>query len=321
MKKIIYTRKAENYKDHKPNDYIIPLQSCWFNSGGMGNLSKLKPQNYPKTKNTFVHVFWSKPAQDKFSWWADFGQYEITLALSALSLACLKEFGQKVVLITDTPGKELLEDLPYDEIYTILDDYNIPKKFWAAGKIAALKYLSDDATLIDNDLFIYDGTLIDKIAENDIVCCITEKGTMNSKNLLKGLKKIPWLKKANTLTTSQTSILKVNNNFLKQLFIDTYNEIVGLFTDNEGNLIEDLKDECTPDLVAEQFNFHCLCDPVPTVENTYFWTDIKGLCHLMAQSKYLKLPVVLEKLQKLFPDYYKIVMNKWKELKFKIIFD
>jgi hypothetical protein len=41
----------------------------------------------------------------------------------------------------------------------------------------------------------------------------------------------------------------------------------------------------------------------------------------MSQSKYLKLPVVLEKLQKLFPDYYTIVMNKWKELKFKIIFD
>jgi hypothetical protein len=40
--------------------------------------------------------------------WNAFGQYEITIALSALSLGCLKEFGQKVILITDTKGKELL---------------------------------------------------------------------------------------------------------------------------------------------------------------------------------------------------------------------
>jgi hypothetical protein len=106
------------------------------------------------------------------------------------------------------------------------------------------------------------------------MCCITEKGTMNSETLLKGLKKIPWLKKANTSTTSQTSVLKVNNKFLKQMFITAYNEIVNLFTDDEGNLIEILKNECTPDLIAEQFNFHCLCDPVPMVENTYPWTNI-----------------------------------------------
>jgi hypothetical protein len=44
------------------------------------------------------------------------------LALSALSLACLKAHGQEVVLYTDTKGKELLQDLGYDRIYTIFDD-------------------------------------------------------------------------------------------------------------------------------------------------------------------------------------------------------
>lgn len=187
-----------------------------------------------------------------------------------------------MVLITDSKGKELLGELPYDEIHTILDDYDIPKKFWAAGKIAALIYLPNNATLIDNDLFIYDGNLIDKIAKNDIVCCITEQGTLNSNVLLKGIQEIPWLKKNDTSKTSQTSILKVNNSFLKTMFITAYNKIVDLFTDDEGNLIEVLENECTPDLIAEQFNFHCLCDPIPIVENIYPWTDIKGLCHLMA---------------------------------------
>ena len=105
------------------------------------------------------------------------------------------------------------------------------------------------------------------------------------------------------------------------MFISAYNKIVDLFTDDKGNLIKVLENECTPDLIAEQFNFHCLCDPIPTVENIYPWTDIQGLCHLMAQAKYLKLPVVLEKLQKLFPNYYKIVISKWKELKFEVIIE
>ena len=139
MKKIIYTDKIEKYIK-TPEIYRLSKTFCFEDFGGMGKIKELKFQNYPKTKNTFAHVFWSKPSFDKALEWDAFGQYEITLALSALSLGCLKEFGQKVILVTDKKGKELLGELPYDEIHTILDDYDIPKKFWAAGKIAALNY-------------------------------------------------------------------------------------------------------------------------------------------------------------------------------------
>ena len=51
------------------------------------------------------------------------------------SLAYIKSFNMPIVLYTDSKGKEVFKDFPYDEIYTTLD--NIPEdinpKFYAYG--------------------------------------------------------------------------------------------------------------------------------------------------------------------------------------------
>ena len=77
----------------------------------------------------------------------------------------------------------------------------------------------------------------------------------------------------------------------------------------------------TPDLIAEQFNFHCLCNPTPIATLEYPWSETKGLCHLISKQKYYKLPLLLEKLYYYFPSYYHIVMRKWKQLGFSIEVD
>jgi hypothetical protein len=100
-------------------------------------------------------------------------------------------------------------------------------------------------------LFLYDGKLIDRINENDVMCCVEETNTMNFDGLDVGLSHIPWLIKGNIEKTSQTSILKVNNLFLKNLFITTYYEIVSLLTDETGSLKKGMEKTTTPDLIAE----------------------------------------------------------------------
>lgn len=105
----------------------------------------------------FVHTYWSIPSQSG-RWNIDKETAEkCNIAFYALSLAYLKLLNQTVILYTDNYGKQLFNDLPYDNIYEALD--NIDNKdsayCWAYGKIFSLKHhdtLGD--VFIDGDVFI-----------------------------------------------------------------------------------------------------------------------------------------------------------------------
>lgn len=114
----------------------------------------------------FYHVYWSKPANSK-RW--NIGDTQIigNLWLYSLSVAYLKKLGQTINLYTDTKGKELLGHLPYDNIYTILDNISndIPDCCWAYGKIFALSYVELGDIYIDGDVFIKSEKCINKLKE------------------------------------------------------------------------------------------------------------------------------------------------------------
>jgi len=80
---------------------------------------------------------------------------EYFLAYLTLSVKYARLFFDKVIMFTDTGGKETFEKyktrseiltnttyLPFDKIETILDGVPHPKNFWAIGKIYAYQYAS-----------------------------------------------------------------------------------------------------------------------------------------------------------------------------------
>ena len=82
----------------------------------------------------FVHSFWTKPCDDN-------EKLRKYMLYFGTSLAYIKSFNMPIVLYTDSKGKEVFKDFPYDEIYTTLD--NIPEdinpKFYAYGKFLAMQ--------------------------------------------------------------------------------------------------------------------------------------------------------------------------------------
>ena len=106
----------------------------------------------------FVHSYWTAPNSKNRS---------IDIICSAYSVFKIHQLGQKIVLYTDDYGKELLKDIPYDEVYTILNglDKKINPHIWSASKFISMQYEPLDSIHIDNDVFIYDLDML-KIPEN-----------------------------------------------------------------------------------------------------------------------------------------------------------
>ena len=318
--KIVFTNNLTS-KDTDNNVRKIAKETMYQNFGGLGDIKNVKVSNMPKTKNRFAHVFWSKPTLLDFknARWNIGNQYEFTLALSALSLACLKTLGQEVVLYTDTKGYELLKDLGYDRIYNIFDNLNVSNDFWAAGKIMALQNEPLDSCIIDNDLFLYDGTLVNKIAENKVIASHKEKTSAYKELIEVGQQMFSHLEGANEFS-SNTGFLKVEDFRLKQMFISAYFNCMKHL--NKPELLKQLKEvgkgAYCADLLCEQFNYHKICKPKHLVSTPEDNTAVKGFTHLISFEKYVKMPLVLDLLKRDFSDYYNKVINKWNELDFSV---
>lgn len=317
--KILFT---ENMNQPKSKDIRLVCKDLIDkNFGRLGEMENISICNIPKTRNRFAHVFWSKPAKLSFenARWNIGNQFEQTLALSALSLACLKELNQEVVLYTDTDGYELLSDLGYDRVYNVLDNLNVHNDFWAAGKIFALQNEPLDSCIIDNDIFLYDGSLVDKLSELNVVASHKEPTDSYRKLIEFGQENFSHLKGANEFS-SNTGFLKVNDFRLKQMFISAYFNCMSRLSNED--ILKKLKiagnGAFCVDLLCEQFNFQKICKPkyLTTIGKDY--TQIKGFTHLLSFEKYTKMPVILNILKDKFPDYYSKVISKWSEIGFSI---
>jgi len=299
----------------------ISLAATRENFGSIGTMDKIQKPKTPITTNRFVHVFWSKPALQAHEdvRWHVGNQYEFTLALSALSLALLKDMYQEVVLYTDSKGEELLGHLPYDKIYNIFDEFNPPMDFWASGKIEALRHEPLDSIMIDNDLFLYDRNVVDRCNMMPIVGS-HEENTQVYRNMIEKVRGfLPGLNGIlDTHKSTNCGIMKVEKTQVKDRFVLAYFKAVKLLSDSQT--LQALKTlgqgAYCPDLVAEQFNYHVLCKPKHLLELPKYQKDVEGMTHLISFEKYLKMPYVLNTLYCLYPDYFEWVTQKWAEINF-----
>lgn len=221
---------------------------------------------------TFVHTFWSKPLQERF-----FGGYNnclcAILSTYSYSFDNIKQFGHKIKLYTDKPGAELLSFLNYDEVIIVDISENESTKFAAQLKFIALQQCADEI-LIDGDVFLYKDAVYDIIEskKEDFVCSFFEKNDfilanendyytdafkkLYSKkhvfnNVFEGIFSVP--ESLYDLHWPNTSLIKFNNNDLKNQYIEQY------FYFKEKIKDIDFK-KFWPDIFIEQYNMQHLLD-------------------------------------------------------------
>jgi len=320
--KIIYKHGITDEDRKTEGIRCISLVAVNESFGAIGNLQSI-PQSLHKAKhkNRIAQVLWSKPAKLPFldARWGVSNQFELTLPLAALSVAMLKELGQEVVLYTDTDGQKLLGDLGYDRIYNILDKLAVRNDFWACGKILALQNEPLDSLQIDTDIFVYDGALLDKAFELEIVGSHVETTTSYQEILLMGQKHFEYLQGDSDYSINM-GLFKVANLYKKQRFITNY--WAGLKKFSDPKLLAQFKEKghgayCI-DLLIEQFNFYKLCTPDALIELPALHAEAIGFVHLLSFEKYLKIPFVLDILMERYPETYNIVIKKWEELDFSV---
>ncbi|MBP3360317.1 MAG: hypothetical protein J6N52_05650 [Clostridia bacterium] len=115
------------------------------------------------------HSLWTKPAHGKSP-----EEFEIlTMVLSALKW---REKNGKITMVTDSDGARLLEQrglcTVWDDIKTTLDDipdYADPDRFWAAGKIYALRGFDAPVVSIDTDFIVWEPLELEKTTSGLIV--------------------------------------------------------------------------------------------------------------------------------------------------------
>lgn len=169
---------------------------------------------------------WTKPALDKR--WDQSNQLESNIWLYTLSVLYAKSIGVEIVLYTDSLGKQFLGHLPYDAIYTTLNDIpnSIPTMVWAYGKFHALKDEPIGSIHIDGDVLLKRKGLLkelDMTGYDFIVQNAEHAGGLylDTEDLMM---KYGALEK-NVLTTSYAyncGVIGFNNSELKKKYLDFY---------------------------------------------------------------------------------------------------
>jgi len=319
--RIIYKKDISEEEQQATDVRYISYDVINENFGRIGSFEYMGEIIMPETKNRIAQVCFSRPYKQDFKniRWNFGNQFEMTLAISALSLALLKEMGQEVVLYTDTDGAELLKDLGYDRVYNVFDPIAVKNDFWACGKILALDNEPLDSILIDNDIFLYDGKLLDKASAIPI-CGSHHENTVMYKHMLEfGQRYLPFLS-GDVDTSTNTGFMKIDNIMIKKQFIAAYWQGVSTFYSDE--LLQTFKTQghgvYNIDLLIEQFSFHKIAQPETLIELPEQQKDARGFVHLISFEKYCKLPVILYILMKRFPESYRKVIKKWSEMDFSV---
>lgn len=273
----------------------------------------------------FVHTFWSKPLyNNKFNTFNN--SLNCILSNYGYSAACIKSFGEKIILYADEKGAELLSFILYDEVIIIDGLENESIHCAAQLKFEALKQYKDGDVIIDGDLFIqndksldfiknYDGDVLYSFYEpfeylvhnlniqifSGIFYNLQRVELMNGYKLPVFFKDMGW---------PNTSLMKFNNKQALQDYIAQYKyhkDIIKNINFNNG----------WPDVIIEQYFLKCLCEnkgyiykPViegyPHKEANDYALEI-GFTHLGSR-KINYLEIFNEKFQKL----NSILFNKYK---------
>ena len=281
----------------------------------------------------FVHTYWSKPSQNA-RWDVDKEKQEVSnILIQTLSVAYLKRLGQKIVLHTDDHGKEMFKHLPYDEVFTTLNEIpsDVPNFIWAYGKFFAMKNEPLGAIHIDGDVFIKKQECLDKITSGDYDILLqniecepdTRQGVRIyswSWDRLKNIKftdEFDWL---HGYFGYNVGIIRIKNQELKDKYFNFYFNNVD-YIKSQTNAIEQLNTDtmACPDVILEQqalyelinrdgYNVKLLLSNTKDFSVTQLDARLMGFQHLIGKKKYSLVTNVKKVLSIINPELYEKTM-------------
>jgi len=116
--------------------------------------------------NRVVWTLWTKPSLH--------GPWISPLAHACawiLSVNLAKKHYDNLVLYTDSKGWEFLKtlNLPFTEVHTFYDDFDMASKWFAAAKMKTLSLQTEPFIHIDNDVFLWNKISDTFLMQNDVV--------------------------------------------------------------------------------------------------------------------------------------------------------
>lgn len=207
---------------------------------------------------------WTKPALDKR--WDQDNQLESNIWLYTLSVLYAKSIGLEIVLYTDSLGKALLNHLPYDAIYTTLNNIpdSIPTMVWAYGKFEALKNEPIGSIHIDGDVFLKKSDILKELdfSSYDVIVQNAEGMGWYYTDPKKQLIKYNIISEdfLNTNYAYNCGIVGFNNKELKNQYLNFYFDSINKVstTRNLKTIMLSNKSFCI-DLPLEQHSLAALC--------------------------------------------------------------
>lgn len=277
----------------------------------------------------FVHSFWTKPYETNRWYMNDTITTKANVLLYTLSFLYLKSLNQKVVLYTDDKGKELLDFIPYDEIYLTLNDIpqDNPVMLWAQGKMYAMKNEPLDAIHIDADVMIMKNECIEKIKkelyDNDALVQHIQLDEFKAQYISPMHINYPEGISPNEKDSVNNGILAFNNQNLKDTFLNTYFNTLTQIKNNEylKSLYENDK-YFAPDLVVEQrFLYDIIKRDNYTIgtilgitKKSTMADDELGYLHYCGKRKFKIIQFLKQEINKLNPEIYNKAIDKLKQI-------
>ena len=273
----------------------------------------------------FMHSYWSVPAFCE-RWNIDKITQTITnMWYFALSVEYLKNLGQRIDLHTDEFGKDLLDHIPYDNIYLTLE--SIPKwmdpSIWACGKMYALKQVPIGTTHIDGDVFFKKAMCLSKLNQQADVITQCYENTSGAPAYTSAMSSLQHLEFPNWATKTfgkscNTGVLCFKNEYLKNDFLDAYFAMAEkISNDSKCKNKFSIDKSIAPDIIIEQkflyelsSNQHYKMGVI--LDNKSEAIDI-GYQHVIGVHKYPQLNSAKEVLKKLNYDLFKQCEQKERE--------
>lgn len=120
-----------------------------------------------------IHSNWTKPRTDSCG---NFFIEDFDLLTTVLSALKWREKNGTITMVTDSTGFEFYKSRNllglWDNVTTTLDntpEYVDSQKFWAAGKLFALKGITTPVTVLDTDFIVWDRLAFDNLGDLTVI--------------------------------------------------------------------------------------------------------------------------------------------------------
>ena len=248
-----------------------------------------------------------------------------TILCNATSVAWVNHLGGKINLYADGFGRDMLDFLPYDNIYELKVPLHIPTCTWACGKFLVLEKMPLGDVHIDGDVFLKSNKLLELCADDsyDMVVQSIENDKTTLKKYYSNVRDI--LKKNNIKTHScsleespsyNCGTIGFFNQELKQKYLVEYFTTLNNIINNKLCLLSLNKDlNAIPDLIMEQQFLYELAKPYKVnnllgdAESMYDKAIELNYQHILGGFKEQQLNNIMDELKYVDETIYKDTMK------------